>query len=279
VVATDAGHFTLELAGRRWRVQAAHGYDLSIPMQFEGPQPTFFGAPAASSTALAAGNFIGDVGCGGSCNCSTYSLTPHCNGTHTECVGHITRDRISVRDIAREVLVPALLISVTAEPARETTEHSLPAPQQGDSLITRRALERAMQWSSRAGFRALIVRTLPNSPDKQLRNYDTANPPAYFSREAMSWIVAAEIDHLVVDLPSVDRAADEGQLTAHRLFWGMPPALTDALHATRAHATITELAYIDDAIADGPYLLNLQVAPFVADAAPSRPFLIPLLAE
>jgi hypothetical protein len=36
------------------------------------------------------------------------------------------------------------------------------------------------------------------------------------------------------------------------------------------------MAYIDDAIADGPYLLNLQVAPFVIDAAPSRPILLPL---
>jgi hypothetical protein len=36
------------------------------------------------------------------------------------------------------------------------------------------------------------------------------------------------------------------------------------------------LAFIDDAIADGHYLLNLQVAPFVADAAPSRPILLPL---
>jgi hypothetical protein len=92
----------------------------------------------------------------------------------------------------------------------------------------------------------------------------------------MQWIVALGIDHLVVDLPSIDRAADEGHLTAHRLFWGMPPQVTDAFHATRAHATVTELAYIDDAISDGLYLLNLQVAPFNADAAPSRPFLIEL---
>ena len=32
-----------------------------------------------------------------------------------------------------------------------------------------------------------------------------------------------------------------------------------------------------DSIPDGQYLLNLQVAPFVADAAPSRPVLLPLL--
>jgi arylformamidase len=50
-----------------------------------------------------------------------------------------------------------------------------------------------------------------------------------------------------------------------------------AAQATRPNATVTELAFIDDSIADGQYLLNLQVAPFVADAAPSRPILLPLM--
>jgi hypothetical protein len=56
----------------------------------------------------------------------------------------------------------------------------------------------------------------------------------------------------------------------------MEPGATSAAQATRPTATVTELAFIDDAIPDGPYLLNLQVAPFVADAAPSRPILLPL---
>lgn len=268
--------FALEFAGQHWSVDVTDCHDLSIPLQFEGPQPSFFGAPHATSAALTAGDFTGDVRRGAGCNCSTYSLTPHCNGTHTECVGHITSDRISVRDVARDVLIPAVLLSVTPSATATTDEASLPAPHPGDHLITREALELAARSHPLEGFRALVVRTLPNAPDKQQRNYDTANPPAYFSAEAMSWIVAQDIDHLVVDLPSVDRAADAGLLTTHRLFWGMPPAQVDALHATRAHATITEMAYIDAAIVDGPYLLNLQVAPFAADAAPSRPFLMPL---
>ena len=40
--------------------------------------------------------------------------------------------------------------------------------------------------------------------------------------------------------------------------------------------TITELAFVADAAADGPYLLDLQVAPFDMDAAPSRPLLFPV---
>jgi hypothetical protein len=38
-------------------------------------------------------------------------------------------------------------------------------------------------------------------------------------------------------------------------------------------STITELIYVPNAVEDGRYLLNLQIAPFAADASPSRPLL------
>ena len=79
--------------------------------------------------------------------------------------------------------------------------------------------------------------------------------------------------HLVVDLPSIDRAQDEGRLTAHRIFFGLPPAVTQLAAATRATATVTELAYIPESVADGPYLLELQVPALGGDAVPSRPLL------
>ena len=43
-----------------------------------------------------------------------------------------------------------------------------------------------------------------------------------------------------------------------------------------ADRTITELAFVEDAAGDGPYQLDLQVAPFDMDAAPSRPLLFPV---
>lgn len=276
--AIAAGTLALTIGEKRYSVRSRDGYDLSIPLQFDGAQPRFFGAAPAHGETLVAGSFVGDVRRGGSCNCSTYSMTPHCNGTHTECVGHVTADRISIRDVARETFIPAQLLSVTPLAVELTRESSIPAAQGGDTLITREALQHAAQSHDMRGCRALVIRTLPNEPEKQGRNYD-AQPPAYFSAEAMKWIVAQGIDHLVVDLPSIDRAADAGHLTAHRLFWGMPPKVTDAAHATRAHATVTELAYIDNAIADGLYVLNLQVAPFSADAAPSRPFLLKVVPQ
>ncbi len=256
-MATPTPVFTVEIAGRRWRVGAV-GHDLSIPLAFDAPQPTFFGVPAAVGTAVAAGSFVGDVRRGGSCNCSTYTLAPHCNGTHTECVGHVTAERLSVRELSGEHFSVALLVSVGPVP-----------------VITSAALVAAVGAHELSHNRSLVVRTLPNTRDKLERNYDRA-PAPYFDAEAMRWIVDKGITALVVDLPSLDRG-DDPELTTHRIFWGLPPGATSAAQAARPTATVTELAFIDDSIADGQYLLNLQVAPFVADAAPSRPILLPLM--
>jgi kynurenine formamidase len=266
----------VEIAGRRWRASAA-GHDLSLPLTFDGEQPSFFGASPASARSLVAGSFKGDVREGSSCNCSSYSLTPHCNGTHTECVGHITTERVSVRDVAPQAPKPALLLSVRPVVADTASETSDPAPQDGDMLITRRALQESLGSRRLEDFPALVVRTLPNDSSKRARNYDQPPPAPYFTADAMRWIVEHGVDTLVVDLPSLDRSDDGGRLTAHRVFWGLRPGATSAAAATRGHATVTELAFVDDTVEDGSYLLNLQIAPFVADAAPSRPILLPLM--
>jgi len=274
----------IDIAGVRWRV-GREGHDLSIPLDFGGDQPRFFGAPAAAAHPLAAGSFTGEVGTGSSCNCSTITLTPHCNGTHTESLGHLTRNGVSVRDAAGEPWCPARLVSVRPSPAATSAERAQPSARTTDLLITRMALQSALDaqtgipaWSDHP---ALIVRSLrddagPHNRSTMYRNYDSCATVPYFSSDAMHWIVEQGVRHLVVDLPSVDRG-DSSLLTAHRLFWGLPTGVTDAAVATRPQATITELAWIDERIADGAYLLNLQVAPFVSDAAPSRPVLLPLL--
>ena len=91
--------------------------------------------------------------------------------------------------------------------------------------------------------------------------------------EAIGLIVEKGFDHLVVDLPSVDRMFDEGKLSNHRLFWNVEPGKFEVSSETRMRSTITELAFVPEDVLDGLYFLNLQIAPFVADASPSRPLL------
>lgn len=267
---------TVELDGRLWRVES-DAHDLSIPLAFDGPQPAFFGAAPARASTVRAGSFLGDVREGGSCNCSTHTLTPHCNGTHTECVGHLTSDRINVRDALAQALHVALLVTVEPVRASDTMESTDPPPEPDDALVTRAALDAAASALTSPTFNALVVRTLPNDATKRSRDYDR-QPAAFFSAEAMRWIVARGVEHLVTDLPSLDRADDRGRLTAHRLFWNVPAGETALTGDARKNATVTELAFVPNTLEDGAYLLNIQIAPFAADAAPSRPVLMPLRA-
>ncbi len=249
---------------------------LAIEIEFAGTEPSYFGAPRASARPLAVPGFSGSVAAGASCNCSTLTLTPHCNGTHTECVGHLTTQTLDAFRVVPHGWLPAELLSVAPESASATDETSDPRPRGEDRLITRRLL--AAAWPNRASgasARALIVRTLPNGTDKRHRDYNGEITP-FLSREAAQWLVESGIEHLVVDLPSIDRSEDEGRLTAHRVFFGLAPGARTLPLARRPHCTITELAYVPDSVADGAYLLELQVPALGGEAVPSRPLLYAL---
>ena len=118
-----------------------------------------------------------------------------------------------------------------------------------------------------AGIRALVIRTLPNDAEKETKNYSGTNPP-FVSEPAMQKIVDMGIEHLIIDLPSVDPEVDEGKLAAHKIFWKGSNR--------QKHCTVTELAYIPNDITDGIYLLNLQTLRIELDVSPSNPVLYSL---
>ncbi len=259
-----------QIKGVKYEIDLDNPIDISIPLNFNGPQPNAYGVEPASSKPVEAGDLVGDTRLGGSVNFETYTFIPHCNGTHTECVGHITHERISVRDCLRDVFIPAVLISVSPEWTGESD----------DLVITLESLQAAAAMvvtrpPARAGGsdKALIVRTLPNDDSKLSREYGDVIPP-YFSTDAMHYIVECGFKHLLVDLPSIDRIFDEGKLANHRIFWSVEEGRFETNENTRLNSTITELIYVPNELADGEYLLNLQIAPFAADASPSRPVLL-----
>jgi arylformamidase len=253
-------------------IELSRPISLAIDQEFTATQPRHFGAPLAGSRAFAVPGFSGSVANGASCNCNVITLIPHCNGTHTECVGHLTTERLDAHSIVPAGLIPALLVSIEPVDSRLTTETTAPGPKAGDLLITRQAMAQSVPAQMPFVPRALIIRTLPNNTDKARRDYTNGNPP-YLSREAAEFLVTRGIEHLIVDLPSIDRAHDEGLLTAHRIFFGMTPDSRTLNGAQRPRATITELAFIPNMTADGPYLLEIQVPAIGGDAVPSRPLL------
>jgi len=109
---------------------------------------------------------------------------------------------------------------------------------------------------------------MPNDDRKLRANYSGSNPP-YLHHEAAQYLVACGLQHLLLDLPSVDREEDGGQLLAHRAFWQYPEAV-------REHCTITEMIFVPSEVRDGFYFLNLQTASFDLDASPSKPVLFPM---
>jgi len=266
----------LEWRGQRLAFDAGAAHSLALELDFDGRAPRWFGAPPPSSTALHAAGFSGRVSGGASCNASTVSLTPHCDGTHTEAVGHLTREPQNARDVVPTGFLTALLLSVTPEPAAAGDESTRPAPRATDLLITRRSL--AAAWPPALPFApaALIIRTLPNSDRKRSQDY-TRQPAAFLSLPAAAYLVERGIEHLVLDVPSADRADDEGRLAAHRVFFGLDPGESALAAARRPRCTITELAFVPDALRDGAWLLQLQIPALAGDALPSRPLLYRLL--
>ena len=136
----------------------------------------------------------------------------------------------------------------------------------GDHIISVDALsDKIGKWP----INALIVRTFPNGDSKLTRQYSGHNPP-YFDKKFMVELVEKGIDHLLVDLPSVDKEVDGGVLAAHKAFWRFDDEI-------RKQATISELIFVSNEIKDGLYLLNLQIMSLNMDAAPSKPIIYPIL--
>jgi kynurenine formamidase len=141
-----------------------------------------------------------------------------------------------------------------------------PENREQDQVITAKQISN-IQWSD--NVQALIIRTLPNNTSKLNRQYSSSNPP-YIDAEAVQLIIQAGINHLLVDLPSIDKEHDEGKLAGHHVFWNYP-------ESAALHRTITEFVFVPNEVIDGLYLLNLQISPFENDAAPSKPVLFKLV--
>ena len=247
---------TYPFAGRTYTFNPAAPLDISLPLAPGDNQVSCFWAEPMQFDTIRVGSFVGSVALGGSTNYQRIHVTPHGNGTHTECYGHISPDpAITLNQCLRRFLFVARVASVA------------PAPQPNGDLVVQLAdvLAALMAPPDRALPEALVLRTLPNEAAKRHRQYSGTNP-TYIEPALAEWLVEYNIQHLLLDLPSLDREEDAGQLLAHHAFWQYPAR-------PRREATITELIFVPDEVADGLYLLNLQITSLELDASPSKPVL------
>lgn len=237
-------------------VNLSRAIDISIPLTNtnENPIAWYIDKPVIEPVKM--GDWVGKVSEGSSTNFNNIFFNPHGHGTHTECLGHITKEFYSINRCLKQFFFMAELVSIQ------------PEKQDEDLVITREQIEKAMHGKAPE---ALVIRTLPNAAEKTSKNYSHTNPP-YLEEAAAVFIREIGIKHLLIDLPSVDREKDEGKLLAHKAFWNVKDV--NNLNAdARLDATITEMIFVPDAVADGAYLLNLQIASFENDASPSKPVL------
>jgi len=250
----------IEHQGRQWTIDLSKPLDLSIVLHAKGPRAWY--ADKMRIAPVINRYFTGSVALGGNVNFNDVFFNPHAHGTHTETLGHISRELVSIeRALTRHWWI-ASLITVSPHLCTESNDIA----QAGDSIIT---LEQVQQALSGGVPEALIIRTLPNSDEKNSHQYSNTNF-TYMHPEAAAWLAAQGVQHLLVDMPSIDREEDQGKLLAHHAFWNYPSE-------PRMEATITEMVYVEDTVNDGLYMLNLQVASFRNDAAPSRPVLYALV--
>jgi kynurenine formamidase len=240
-----------------FQVDLSKPIDISLDLSNSNQNPIAWYLDAPKIEPVVSENFIGSVAKGAATNFNTITFNPHAHGTHTECLGHITKDFYSINKTLKQFFFIAELISITPEKLNE------------DFIISKEQLIPFIE--KKEALDALIIRTLPNNKSKKSQNYSNTNPP-YLTEEAAIFIRESGIKHLLIDLPSIDKEVDGGTLLAHKAFWNVKNTHKVNPDA-RFDATITELIFVENDILDGRYLLNIQIASFENDATPSKPII------
>lgn len=244
----------IQYNNREYRIDLSKPIDISIPLKADKSNLTAWYVDAPKFEAVVGEGFVGDVNKGGSVNFRNIFFNPHGHGTHTECVGHISKENYTINKCLTEFFFLAEVVSI------------IPKSIKKDSIITLDQIKNS--WKSN-GAKAIVIRTLPNNDVKLSMQYSNTNPP-FICFEAVQFLIDNGIEHLLIDTPSVDKEDDNGVLNSHHTFWEYP-------NNTQQQRTITELIFVADEIEDGTYFINIQIASFENDASPSKPILYKIL--
>lgn len=239
---------TIELDGRR--LDLAKIVEISLPIDFSMPteRAWYIGPPRREPVRL--GDWVGSTRSGGSVNFYNLFINPHAHGTHIETKGHIDHT-YSDSPVVNQLFFKAFLFTAAAQESG--------------------ALDLSALWPSLPeDIHAIVIRTIPNPPDKAHTCYSNTNP-SFLSATDAERLAKNGIFILLIDLPSVDPERDNGALAAHRSFW------VHQLPDSPKPALIGEFLYIPDFLPDGCYALHIQHPAMNTDAVPARVFLISYL--
>ena len=151
-------HITLTHQDTTYTCDLSKPIDVSIPIG----QVKCFHSTDFEATPYKSGDFVGSVKAGAPVNFYDVKMNPHGNGTHTESLGHITREQESINDVLKQFHFIAGVVSINV-----TTLESK------DRVLTESDFRQ--QYES-LGFdetrpEAILVRTLPNTDKKLTVDY------------------------------------------------------------------------------------------------------------
>ncbi|MAL23267.1 MAG: metal-dependent hydrolase [Xanthomarina sp.] len=245
---------TIQYNSKKLQIDLSKPLDISIPLRASTNNVNAWYLDQPRIEPVKDGEWVASVADGADVNFNNIWFNPHAHGTHTECVGHITKKVHSINQQLKQFFFLAEVITVAPEKKGK------------DFVISKKQLQFALGNKKRD---AVVIRTIPNTIEKLSQHYSHTNPP-YLLSEAAIYLRDKGVKHLLIDLPSVDKEQDNGELLAHNAFW-------NTAGRTRMDATITEFIFVPNTVLDGTYFLNLQIAPFENDATPSKPVLYNIL--
>lgn len=241
---------TIQYNSKKLQIDLSKPLDISIPLRASTNNVNAWYLDQPKIEPVKDGEWVASVADGADVNFNNIWFNPHAHGTHTECVGHITKKVHSINQQLKQFFFLAEVITVAPEKKGK------------DFVISKKQLQFALGNKKRD---AVVIRSIPNTIEKLSQHYSHTNPP-YLLSEAAIYLRDKGVKHLLIDLPSVDKEQDNGELLAHNAFW-------NTAGRTRMDATITEFIFVPNTVLDGTYFLNLQIAPFENDATPSKPIL------
>ena len=249
----------LDHCGHTWTASGSP-VDLSVPVNPHSGLPRAWYKGPATAEPVRTDSWTGSVAEGGSVNFRDVTFNPHAHGTHTETREHIRDAFHPIDALARSgalpFLMPALLVE--AMPESRSTAHGddcRPSERLGDRCAD------VQRWAPSA----VLLRCTTGDVHR-----DWSTRTARIWRPVLpSGSSTLSIEHLLIDLPSVDREIDGGVLRAHTPFLGTtrPPAPTRPFQSSCASRR-TPLQALGSSPCRCPLLSTMQPRP---DRSGSRP--------
>ena len=106
---------TIQYNSKKLQIDLSKPLDISIPMRASKTNVNAWYLEEPKIEPVKSGDWIGSVEKGADVNFNNIMFNPHAHGTHTECVGHITKEVHSINKNLKQFFFLAEVITVAPE--------------------------------------------------------------------------------------------------------------------------------------------------------------------